>query len=177
MAKQTKIKTAAANYAIPRDREEADKFIFEIFAATRRRAVIQTALDAELADLKARYEDAAAPLNSSIDLLTKGLQTWCEANRRALLQGNLKTVKFGNGYVSWRMRPASVTLRGIEKIIKWCRAQRGRFARFLRFKIEVNKEAMLAEPDEASKIPGVTIASGGEDFIVTPLESKLDEVA
>jgi len=44
--------------------------------------------------------------------------------------------------------------------------------KFIRVKEEVNKDAMLAEPDQAMKVPGVTIKSGGEDFIIEPLELK-----
>ena len=104
------------------------------------------------------------------------MQTWCEANRKELLDGDSKTVKFGNGEVAWRNRPPSVTLRGVEAIIEWCKRHRG-FLSFLRIKAEVNKDAMLANPKMAAKIPGVKIVSGIEDFIVTPLSAALEKVA
>lgn len=175
MKQATKIKSAAADWPIPTNRDEADRFIYRIGCAMRGRAGIQADLDAELADLKARYEKRVAPFNEAIEQRTKGLQTWCEANRAELLDGDSKTVKFGNGEVAWRMRPASVNLRGVEKVIEWCRAHR--LSRFLRIKTEINKEAMLADPVKATGIPGVSIASAGEDFIVTPLSAELEEVA
>ena len=39
---------------------------------------------------------------------------------------------------------------------------------FLRRKIEIDKAAMLGMPDRAADIPGVTIGSKGEEFVVEP---------
>jgi phage host-nuclease inhibitor protein Gam len=172
---QSKIKTAAANYPIPRDRDEADEFLRRIGGLMRDRSLIQTALDANLAALKAEYEKKALPIAVETTGLMKGLQTWCEANRAELLHDGGKTVKFGNGEVAWRNRPASVTLRGVEAIIAYCKEKLGWL--FLRVTIEVSKEMMLMNQEEARKIPGVTIASAGEDFIITPLSAELQEVA
>lgn len=47
----------------------------------------------------------------------------------------------------------------------------------LRVKEEVNKEAMLAEPDVARTVAGVTVGSAGEDFVIKPFETELEEVA
>ncbi len=44
------------------------------------------------------------------------------------------------------------------------------FTAFFRVKEEVNKEAMLADPDKARLVSGVTIRSAGEDFIIEPAE-------
>jgi phage host-nuclease inhibitor protein Gam len=172
---KNKIKNAAANYPIPRDRDEADEFIFRIGGLMRDRALIQGALDGNLAALKAEYEDKALPINFALAQQIKGLQTWCETNRAELLDGDSKTAKFGNGEVSWRKRPAKVTLRGIEEILAYLAEHE--LDRFVRVSKEVNKEAMLDDAVEAAKVPGVSIGSAGEDFIVTPLEAPLEKVA
>ncbi|MGA9722689.1 MAG: host-nuclease inhibitor Gam family protein [Candidatus Binatus sp.] len=174
---QSKVKTAAAVYPIPGTRDEADRFIFMIGEERRIRAVLQAELDFMLAELKQRFEENAAPHLATEEDLTQGLQDWCEANRNELLDGDSKTAKFGNGEVAWRNRPASVTLRGIEKIIAAIKRRPSVRTLFLRIKTEVNKESMLDHPKLAQKIPGVTIASAGEDFIVTPLSAELEQVA
>ena len=43
---------------------------------------------------------------------------------------------------------------------------------FLRRKIEINREAMLANPDLASETPGVLIKSTGEAFVIEPVGQK-----
>ncbi|MHC1727273.1 MAG: hypothetical protein AB9866_14915 [Syntrophobacteraceae bacterium] len=40
----------------------------------------------------------------------------------------------------------------------------------------MNKDAILAEPEAAKAIPGITI-SRGKGFVITPFESQLEEVA
>lgn len=174
MAKRnTKVKAPAIRGPIPRNRDEADQLIFQLGVAMREHAWCETAMNEDLAKLKAEYETQAAPIAVTIAVLTEGIQTWAEAHRSELLAGDSKTVKLGNGEIAWRARPASVSLRGVDKIIAWCRSHR--LSKFLRMKTEVSKEAMLADTAKAAKIPGVKIESTGEDFIVTPFNAELEE--
>ena len=43
---------------------------------------------------------------------------------------------------------------------------------FLRTKVEINREAMLANAEQAAKIPGVLIRSAGESFVIEPVGQK-----
>lgn len=172
--KNAKLKTPALEYPAPTNRDEADSYIFRLGEAQRARAETEVAMNEALAHVKLEAENAVEPHNREIAALMAGLQTFCEANRAELCPGKLKTVKFGNGEVSWRFRPASVTLRGVEAIIAFCRSHR--LHRFIRVKREINKEVMLAHPKAAAAIPGVKVASSGEDFIVKPFQSELEEV-
>ena len=51
--------------------------------------------------------------------------------------------------------------------------------RFLRKKVEIDKAAILKEPGAILKmgVKGITVSSGGEDFLVQPSEKKLEEAA
>lgn len=103
------------------------------------------------------------------------MQTWAEANRDAITQnGRVKTAAFTTGEVSWRIRPPSVAIKGVEAVLNSLR--RLGLTRFIREKSEVNKEAILNEPAAVAKVPGITI-NQGEDFVVTPFETELTEVA
>jgi len=176
MAKQpTRIKAEAAKVPVPQTRDEAVENIAVIGRLQRQRARIEADMNDELSRVRQRFEEQAKPLADDIRRLTVGVQTWCEANRDALTQGG--KVKFANlpsGEVKWRMRPPKVGLRGIETIIEACKKLG--LARFVRQKEEVNKEAMLAEPEIAQTIAGVTITQG-EDFVIVPFETELEEVA
>ena len=70
--------------------------------------------------------------------------------------------------MSWRQRPPSIAVRGIESVLENLRTLG--LARFIRQKEEVNKEAMLNEPDIAATIAGITVVRGKEDFIIVPFE-------
>ncbi len=169
-----KLKAPAVDFDIPRTREEADNFILALGELHRDRAQMELDMNTELARVKARFEADVEPTNREIRANMKGLQAYCEANRTELCPRDSKTVKFGNGEVSWRFRPPKVNLRGIKKIIAWCEANK--LTKFLRVKKEIDKDAMRKYRVEAQKIKGVSIKSAGEDFIVKPFESELEEV-
>ncbi len=99
-------------------------------------------------------------------------------SQRASLTGDNK-VKFadlGTGKISWRLRPAKVSLRGkVEEIVE--RLKSLGLHRFVRVSEEVNKEAMLGDREAARAVSGVSIASEGEDFIVEPFEAQISKEA
>lgn len=172
--KKSKLKASALTIGAPHNREEADKLIYALGELQRDRIDLGNAMNEALAAVKLEHEDQAKPINEKISATMASLQAYCEANRAALCPRESKTVKFGNGEVSWRRRPPKVTLRSVEKMIAWCKKHG--MAVFVRIKEEINKEAMLADPTDAAKVPGVTIGSAGEDFIVKPLQSELEEI-
>lgn len=173
--KGNRVKAEAVKYLVPQSRDEAVEYIAEIGRIQRQRQRIEADMNDRIAAIKQEFELRAKPLGDDIRQLTNGVQTWCEANRDSLTQGG--KVKFANlasGEVKWRMRPPKVGLRGIETIIEACKKLG--LARFVRTKEEINKEAMLAEPELAQTIAGVSITQG-EDFVIVPFETELEEVA
>jgi phage host-nuclease inhibitor protein Gam len=168
---KSKTKLAAVAVKVPQSRAEAAEALRLIGERHRQIGRIEADMNDELAKAKERAEDAAAPLRASAQALMEGLKVWCEANRSTILDARTKTADLGTGTVSWRRRPPSVKLTAIEAVIEACR--RMGYARFLRDKTEVNKEAMLAEQDVARLVPGVSIKSVGEEFIAEPFEAEL----
>jgi len=175
MTKKTKIKTAAAAVPVPQNREEATEYIAEIGRLQRERERIQAAMNDEIAAIKQRYEEQARPMGDRIRQLTEGVHTWCEANRAELTHGGkVKTANLSSGEVRWRVRPPRVNLRNIPGVIDALKSLK--LTRFIRVKEEVNKEAILAEPEAVEHIKGISITQG-EDFVIVPFETELEEVA
>ena len=119
-------------------------------------------------------------LNRELERLVKenlspkqdAVQAWCESRRDELTQnGKTKTGSFNTGEVQWRQRPPSVGIRGAESVLESLRTLG--LVRFIRTKEEVNKEAMLNEPELAATVAGVTIKTGVEDFVITPFEQDI----
>ena len=54
--------------------------------------------------------------------------------------------------------------------------RKARLSRFIRTKYEVNKDAVLADPKAIEGIQGISLRQG-EDFVVEPWDTKLEEVA
>lgn len=168
----TKLKTAAQVYAA-QTREEVQVNIKTIGDLQREHTRLGTDLNDEIAKLTESSAPKLKALSERILQLQKGVQIWCEANREALCEKGGKTANLITGEVSWRQRPPSVRISGVDAVLAWLKTQ-GLMA-FVRTKEEVNKEALLNEPDKARGIPGVAIVSGVEDFIITPFEVDTQE--
>lgn len=174
MGKKTKAKASSA--PIPKDRQEASSFIAEMGRIEREVIRIDANLKDELAAIKERVEEQALPLVKRKSELFEGLQIYCEANREELTGGKTKTVSFPAGTVSWRSRPPKVNVRAkLETIIAALREKGLRS--LLRVTYELNKEAILAAPAKIEGVPGISIASAGEDFAVEPFSPEGVEAA
>ncbi len=171
--RNTRIKTAAAAVAF-QNREEVNEAIAQIGAAQRERDRIATAMNEELAAVRARYELEAAPHASVIEQFRQGIHIWAEANRIELTrEGKTKTVKLASGEISWRTRPPKVRITG-EGIVAEALKRLG-LERFLRTKVEIDKNAILADPDAVAGVKGIAL-SQGEDFVIRPFETEIEEV-
>ncbi len=173
MAKRPLTKTSGANIVVPQSREEAAAALTRIGILSRQITRAEATLNDKISSLKEAAEVAAIPLQDEVGSLTEGLKIWAEANRKALTGGDrTKTVNIGTGELRWRIQPPRVTLRGpVEAIIDACRTLG--FGRFVRTKEEISREAMLAEPEVARSIPGVSIGTEGEAFIAEPFAVEL----
>lgn len=176
MARAKAKKEKVVSFPVPKDREECTTLIGNIGETRRALTDLEAQMNAELEAVKARYQDRAKPLAALLQRSILGVSAWCNANRAELTKdGKIKTHRFSTGAVNWRLRPASVALKGVDGLI--ARLKIGRLRRFLRVKYEVDKEALLKEREAAAEIVGVTIVEGVEDFVITPNATELDEVA
>lgn len=171
---KARTKTRGANLPVPQTREEAADAVLRIGELGRDLARREADMNDALARIKQQCEEAAQPARDERDALTEGLKTWAEANRAALTNGNkVKFALLGTGRILWRLRPAKVSApkdqSAVIEILKRLGLQR-----FVRVREEVNREAMLAEPDVARTVAGIRIGSEGEDFVVEPFEAALE---
>ncbi|MDY0019843.1 MAG: host-nuclease inhibitor Gam family protein [Anaerolineae bacterium] len=176
MAKKSaaKIKQQALDYPIPQTRDQVVEAIAEIGRRQRERDRIQAAMNDELAAIRERYEVEALPHTETIKGLTNGVQIYCEANRDKLTAaGKSKTVAFASGEVKWRVTTPKVVVRGVETVLQTLKSLR--LTRFIRTKEEINKEAILADPEAIRHVKGITI-SQSENFVIVPFETELEEV-
>ncbi|MDG3580388.1 host-nuclease inhibitor Gam family protein [Rhizobium sp. YJ-22] len=165
--KKTKAKAIAR---VPQNRQEAVQSVGRIGELRRLIAGHKAVAEDKVRLAGEQLEQDTALLTAELAEHERGLQTYCEANRAALTGENkVKFHDFGTGRINWRARPASVRIKGVEIVIEAIK-QLGFRKKFIRTKEEINKEAMLADPETARKIEGVTITSDGEDFLIEPSE-------
>ncbi len=175
MAKAAKRLKATAATGVLQSRDEVIEAISTIGQHVRDRTKIEADMNDELSGIRGQFEGLAAPHAQAIADLSKGVQAWCEAHRAELTQnGKTKTVSLSSGEVKWRLTPSKVSIKGEEAVLALLAARK--LERFTRVKTEINKEAILNEPDIATAVPGITI-SQREEFVIEPFETALAEVA
>lgn len=131
--------------AVPKNLTEAAQFLAEIGKEQRSINEIQLEVNARIEQLKAKAMDDAKPRQDRISQLVEGLFAYAESNRDELTDGGKrKTVKLPTGDFMWRMTPPAVLLRNVKAILVNLKLLG--FKRFIRVKVEVDKEAMLKEP-------------------------------
>lgn len=169
--KPTKIKsnTFTVRY---QTRDEVQVAIKEIGDLQRQLEAIAIEQNNELAEITEKFAPKLTALQEKIKPIQEAVQAWCESHRDELTNnGKTKTGSFNTGDVQWRQRPPSVSIRGVDSVLDSLK-MRG-LTQFIRTKEEINKEAMLNEPETAASVPGVTIKTGIEDFVITPFEQEV----
>ncbi|HHE5968779.1 TPA: host-nuclease inhibitor Gam family protein [Citrobacter braakii] len=171
MAKPAKrIKSAAAAY-VPQNRDAVITDIKRIGDLQREASRLETDMNDAIAEITEKFAARIAPIKTDIETLSKGVQGWCEANRDELTNGGkVKTANLVTGDVSWRQRPPSVSIRGVDAVMETL--ERLGLQRFIRTKQEINKEAILLEPKAVAGVAGITVKSGIEDFSIIPFEQE-----
>lgn len=149
--------------------EQVQSAIKEIGDLSREHTRLTTEMNDKIGATSEQYAPQLKSLEKEIEPLQKAVQEYCEANRDELTEfGKTKTANFVTGEVQWRQRPPSVAIRGADAVLE--SLQRLGLDRFIRTKNEINKDALLNEPDVAKGIAGITIKTGVEDFVIKPFE-------
>lgn len=172
MATRIKSKTLATVPQTKNDCAESIRLIGDLQRDFERQ---RAAMNDRIAATTQEFQPELAALQQRIEQLQAGVQAWCEAHRTELCGENDKLGKTANlvtGEVAWRIRPPSIAIRGADAVMETL--LRMGLGRFVRVKNEVNKDAMLNEPDAIRGIAGITVVSGQEDFIVTPFEAQAE---
>ncbi|EBF9108805.1 host-nuclease inhibitor protein Gam [Salmonella enterica] len=173
MAKsKSRLKAAAASYT-PQSKEQVSVDIKKIGDIQRELTRIETDANDQIAVIMNQNTPKIEALRAELDVLQKGVQTWCEANRSSITKGDSKTANLITGEVAWRKKPDSVSLKGVEIIIETLKKLK--LDRFIRRKEEVNKDAILADKEAVKGITGISIVSGKETFSITPFEQEIEK--
>ncbi|OIO50294.1 MAG: hypothetical protein AUJ11_03005 [Parcubacteria group bacterium CG1_02_44_65] len=152
--------------------EEAAEFVGRIGKEQREIDRIQNKLNEAVEKLKSKSMSESQVRNENISQLVEGLFIFAESHRKELTKNEKKkTIEFPTGIFGWRMTPPAVSLKNVKQILK--ELMKRKLKQFIRVKREVDKEAMMKEPELAASIKGVTIGQH-EEFMVKPAELELE---
>ena len=163
------MKTAAL--AVPRTQIEAEALLLSIGKLQREHAAIELRMNDRLATIQADHAQQAQPLNAAIEEQFQALHAWAEAHREELLAGKGKTVQLATGELSWRTSPPSVRVTHPAVAVETLK--RLGLGDLVRVKEEINKEAILADPDRVHGIGGIRVLHP-ETFVAKPFESEIE---
>lgn len=168
----TRLKTDAKVY-VPQTKDDACGDIRKIGDLQRQLLRKTTEMNDAIAAITQQYQPLLDTITVQIKTLQDGVQNYCEAHRDELTNGGkTKSAQMITGEVMWRQRPPRVAIRNAENVIEMLK--RLSLGRFVRTKEEVNKEAILDEPDEVRGVAGITVVTGQEDFVITPFEQAAE---
>ena len=166
------IKTIAV--AVPASQAEAERLLADIGRLQRQVVRTETEMNDVLISVKDKFEKLAQPLNEQIETKFQALHIWAEANRSILLIGKSKTAKLSTGELLWRNTPPAVKFkRGVKVEAIVAALEAAKLGDLVRTVKEVNKEAILAEPERVAGIAAIEIKSR-EEFVAKPFESQIE---
>ena len=167
----TRLKTKA-QLAVPQNQNEAAADIRTIGDLQREILREQTTMNDSIAKVTAKHQPTLEAVDVRLKTLQGGVQAYCEAHRNELTNdGKTKTANLITGEVQWRQRPPSVGVRGVEAVIE--ALKRLGLGKFVRTKEEINREAILNEPEAVKGVAGISVVTGVEDFVITPFEQEV----
>jgi phage host-nuclease inhibitor protein Gam len=159
---------------LPQSIEEVDGMVAQIGELQREVQSIEISMNQQIEAIKVQCGSQADLRKQAIAELMKSIQPYMEVNRDNLTDGGkTKTVKLRSGTISWRLTPKAVTVRGVEQVIS--RFKQLGLTQYLRVKTEIDKQSILANPDQALAVEGVKLTQR-EEFVVTPSESQAEVV-
>lgn len=167
--KKTRTKTVALAVAV-QSRDEAVEQIKRIGDLSRARERLQADFNDQVGELQKKVDGKIAPINAEIEALESGVHAWATAHRDALTDGGkVKFADLTTGIIRWRNNPPKCSVSGADAVMALLEANPA-LARFVRTKKEVNKDAVLNEPEffAANPVPGIKIVQGKEFFVIEP---------
>lgn len=169
MAK-TKLKSSAQVY-VPQTKDDAAADIRKIGDLLRLKLRKEADMNDKIASITQQYQPEFETYQEQIDLLQTGVQAYCEAHRGELTNGGkTKSANLITGEVMWRQKPPSVRIKAVDTVIETLK--RLGLGKFVRTKEELNKEAILTEPEQVRGVAGITIVTGEEQFEINPFEQE-----
>ncbi|WP_439258283.1 host-nuclease inhibitor Gam family protein [Lonepinella sp. BR2271] len=153
-------------------REEVEIAIKQLGDKQRELQRLTTAQNDEIAVITERYAEPLQALKGEIGDQQQAIQAWCESHRDELtLNGKQKTGYFNTGEVQWRTNPPSVRITKADQVVENLKTLG--MLEFIRTKEEINKDAILLDPEKAKTVNGISIKSGVEEFVIKPFEQDV----
>jgi len=158
--------------------DEVGKAILTIGNLQNEVAEREREMNERLARIKADYEERALPARQKLAELSAQVRDYCDERRESLVtQAGKKSIDFGSGEVIWKAGKPSVWVKpglAIEKLIAALKDKR--LGRFIRTKHELDKQAVLKDPEAVSAVKSMVRVESKEVFAIKPFATQIEQV-
>ncbi len=166
-------KQAQPEKEVPQSLRDAANFIARIGELQRQVRTIELETNERIENIKAEAADRAEPLIRGIKELRDSVYFFAATHEDELtLQGKRRTIDVSAGTLGWRTTPPAVRITNTKEVLAALNSLGLR--QFIRTREEIDKQAMLKDPQTASQVPGVSI-SQREEFVIVPAETDIVE--
>ncbi|MBM9577468.1 host-nuclease inhibitor Gam family protein [Leptospira sp. 201903070] len=169
-----------------KDRTELSQAIQLLGEIKRERDRIKSKVDDRISRLQLDLQKKISPLDIKIQSIASGIKYFVERHKEELFpNSDYKTCKLSTGVLKLRKTPASVKTKGTLKFFERILSENGLLEKFdtlifklsglyLRVKLELNREQILAEPLKAIQKIHVELNEESERLYITPNETEIE---
>lgn len=185
--KKEAVKPQPKKSLICKSQSDLTDFVGQVGQLRRERDRIASEVQDKISVLEEELKDQVLPLDEQIQALANSIKSFVDAHREDLFPSDGKTLKLITGTISFRKLAASVKTRMSQKVLEKILASHNllefyhkateKFASvYLRLKLELNKDQILADPLRAKKEIGVEISDETERMYIKPneLDSEIE---
>ncbi|RHX89881.1 host-nuclease inhibitor Gam family protein [Leptospira stimsonii] len=168
------------------NRDDLTQAVAQLGEFKRQRDRITSETDDQISKLQNDLQEKISPLDLKIQHIAAGIKHYVDHNKEELFPDpEYKTCKLTTGSLKLRNIPASVKTRATAKFFEKILTENGLLQRFsnlvtrlsgvfLRVKLELNKEQILAEPLKAVQKIGVELNEESERLYISPSETDVE---
>ncbi|TFU43996.1 host-nuclease inhibitor protein Gam [Neisseria sp. WF04] len=174
MARKKRYNTPAFTVGI-QTRDEAVEHIKRYGDLSREATRMVADHNDTVAEMQEKLDAQIAPITAEMQAIEAGVLAWATANRDMLTDnGKVKYCNLTTGTIRWRFDPPKCQVRGVDAVLALMQSDE-KYARFVRTKHEINKDAVLNEADffAANPVAGLSIVQGAEKFAIEVNEQEV----
>jgi phage host-nuclease inhibitor protein Gam len=185
--KKEAVKSQPRKLTMCKSQSDLTEFVGQVGQLRRERDRIASEIQDRISVLEDELKEAVIPMDEQIQQLANAIKGYVDDNRESLFPSDGKTLKLITGTISFRKLAASVKTRMSQKVLEKILASHNllefyhkateKFASvYLRLKVELNKDQILADPLTAKKKIGVEISDETERMYIKPneLDSEIE---
>ncbi|MBM9576258.1 host-nuclease inhibitor Gam family protein [Leptospira sp. 201903070] len=168
------------------NRDDLTQAVQQLGEFKRQRDRITSKTDDQISKLQNDLQEEISPLDLKIQHIASGIKHFVDHHKEELFPDpEYKTCKLTTGSLKLRRIPASVKTRATQKFFERILSENGLLEKFnnlvsrlsgvfLRVKLELNKEQILAEPLKAMQKIGVELNEESERLYISPSETDVE---